>query len=90
MANGLVRGIRVESTHPHGEICELFKKALAFGGILIMDGAPQLAALPRQSSQQQLIIPNSKPRVGLIIFYMALHFCPFCGECVDPAPGREN
>ena len=74
--------LKVEKTHPHGEKCEDFRRALDYGLIVVIENEPQIKGKVPETAKVGNLITVKKHYPDNFMLNLIIQFCPFCSERV--------
>ena len=74
--------LKVKKTHPHGEKCEDFRRALDYGLIVVIEGEPQIKGKVPETAKVGNLITGEKYDADNFMLTLIIQFCPFCSERV--------
>ena len=72
--------LKVEKTHPHGEKCEDFRRALDYGLIVVIENEPQIKGKVPETAKVGNILTGEKYNSSDFMLNLIIYFCPFCSE----------
>lgn len=82
--------LKVEKTHPHGEKCEDFRRALEYNFIAIIENEPQIIGKLPKTAKAGNLLTGEKYDPSTFMFNFIIEFCPFCGERIYEKPSIDN
>lgn len=72
--------LKIQKTHPHGEKCEDFRRALDYGLIVIIEGEPQIKGKLPETAKAGNLKTGEKYNPDNFMLNLVINFCPFCAE----------
>lgn len=72
--------LKIQKTHPHGEKCEDFRKAMDYGIIIVIDNQPQIKGKLPEIAKAGNLITGEKYNPSDFMLNIIIKFCPFCAE----------